>query len=354
MMQDRVTPIVPPVPRVPPVSNSTLPPYDPAWATDAYRTDPGETGPADESVQGRKGGSYRPGTDLTEVQALVLASYRLPVYPVYAFRWNPDANGDDQPFECSCGRPDEAKCTPGKHPACAHGKNDATTDPQTICEMNFVGRNIGIRTGGWFFALDVDNHTHIKEKDDPNGMESLAKMEANFAPMPVTWTVRTGSGARHFYFKMPADKIVRSSNTKLNQAGYRGIEILSDGEAVIAPPSTGPLGEYTWVPGRAPWECPLANAPVWLLPLLVTVDQGRAAPEANRTDGPTDASGRQKARQDAQAGTGSDDPDLDAAKTAPPYEGYKRQIDDKVWNLYNHQVDPRSILGTESLRQSQW
>lgn len=80
-----------------------------------------------------------------------------------------------------CWPPDAAACEQlkpearGKTPACAHGKDDATTDPNIIDDwFGKTDFNIGIKTGKQtgFFVVDVDGDA---------GEAELKKLEADLA-----------------------------------------------------------------------------------------------------------------------------------------------------------------------------
>jgi putative DNA primase/helicase len=93
--------------------------------------------------------------------------------------------------------------------------------------------NVGIATGraSGIVVLDVDPRH--------GGEESLALLEREIGPLPATYTVRTGGGGLHLYFRVPEDWTgeVRSIPDLLP-----GLELKGDGAYVIAPPSLHPSG----------------------------------------------------------------------------------------------------------------
>lgn len=96
----------------------------------------------------------------------------------------------------------------------------------------FVGNeNIAIITG------ELSGVTVVDVDAKSGGLETIKTLR-----LPLTWSVRTGGGGWHYYYKY--DK--RASQT----AGiYRGIDIRNDGGYVIAPPSvhaTGLRYEWSW------------------------------------------------------------------------------------------------------------
>jgi len=85
-------------------------------------------------------------------------------------------------------------CRPGKHPYgkfAPNGSKDATTDANIIRPW-FKGRlvNVGIAIDG-FCVLDPDKRH--------GGMETLAEWEQQYGALPLTPTVQTGGGGRHYY-----------------------------------------------------------------------------------------------------------------------------------------------------------
>jgi hypothetical protein len=155
---------------------------------------------------------------------------------------------------CTC--ENKACGSPAKHPLTANGVHGATTDEMTIRrwwnEADIA--NVGIATGNGLLVLDID------AKHD--GLKSLAQLENQHGPLPVTPTVATGGGGRHFYFRSPAGETIG------NRAGIApGIDVRGDGGYVVAVPSLHASGEkYAWL---TPLETSLAEPPPWLLPMLV-------------------------------------------------------------------------------------
>jgi hypothetical protein len=140
-------------------------------------------------------------------------------------------------------------CQPGgKAPLTRRGYKDASTDPETIRQWwtRWPAANIGVPTGerSGILALDVDL--------DKGGFESL---DALTSSLPDTYTVRTGRGGAHFYFRYPPGSGIGLSSGDLPP----GLDIRGEGGHVVVPPShtTGP---YTVVDDQ-----PLAAPLEWLL-----------------------------------------------------------------------------------------
>lgn len=113
--------------------------------------------------------------------------------------------------------------------------------------------NVAAATGATsgFTVIDIDPRH--------GGDGTMRAFTERYGRLPETWTVATPNGGWHIYFHY-----IQGSKSF---AGGHGIDIRSDGGYVVAPPSTirrgdGSIGSYRWI--RAPWDCPLAEAPEWL------------------------------------------------------------------------------------------
>lgn len=140
-----------------------------------------------------------------------------------------------------------AKCeSPGKHPANRNGCKGAAASVDGFPE----GANIGIATGDGFFVLDIDPRHH--------GDETLAQLEREHGPLPVTPEVVTGGGGRHLYFR----GALPSSAGRIGP----GVDVRGEGGYVVAPPSLHASGRrYEWDLSAPIDDVPIAEAPAWLL-----------------------------------------------------------------------------------------
>jgi hypothetical protein len=67
--------------------------------------------------------------------------------------------------------------------------------------------------------------------------------------LPETVTAKTGGGGQHLFFKQPSFNVRKDTAGKLFG---RGIDVLSDGSIVVAPPSRHASGRrYAWVKGKS-------------------------------------------------------------------------------------------------------
>lgn len=174
--------------------------------------------------------------------AMRYARAGIPVVPLF------EPVGD----ECSCGRAD---CdSAGKHPRTGPGGfKHATAE---VGQLRFwwgkwPAAGIGIPTGitlpsgGSLLVLDVD------PKND--GDDALRRLEATHGEIE-TYSVRTGSGGLHFYFR---DQQSRPTRTGL----FPGIDVKARGGYVVAPPSLHRSGQRYQIERSTP----LAPVPSWLV-----------------------------------------------------------------------------------------
>jgi len=118
--------------------------------------------------------------------------------------------------------------------------------------------NVGIATGekSGILVLDIDaGH---------GGEETLAQLEAKNGQLPHTPICRTGGGGRHFFFRY-------APGTK-NTAGKigAGIDTRSEGGYVVGANSLHPNGtNYEWDKAHLPSQTQIAQAPNWLLNMLI-------------------------------------------------------------------------------------
>jgi hypothetical protein len=152
-----------------------------------------------------------------------------------------------------------------------NGFKDVTTDPAQIRAWwtKTPAANIGRALGRPYGALMIE--------DDPrhDGPASLAKLEARYGPLPDTYTVRSGGGGHHRYFKHPGGYIKSLDNRFGDE--YPGVDVKADGGYAVAPPSIHPNGSRYDVVNDAPHaELPTA----WLDALLALQEAPAPASQA--------------------------------------------------------------------------
>ncbi|MEJ7011139.1 bifunctional DNA primase/polymerase [Sinorhizobium meliloti] len=199
--------------------------------------------------------------------ALAFAGKGLSVLPLW---WPAEKNGK---FVCACGKAD---CrSPGKHPIAQidppngpkiapNGVRSETDETGTIKTWwRLIPRaNLGVSAHG-LLVLDID----VRH----DGLESLNRLESEYGAMPPTWTVQTGSGGLHIYFRRPADlelNLPIIAENILRNGGEPpfgpGIDVPA---YVLAPPSLHPCGRpYEW--DSHPADVPLAGPPQWVIDRL--------------------------------------------------------------------------------------
>ena len=146
--------------------------------------------------------------------------------------------------KCSC-KDGDACQRPGKHPRTAHGVKDATISKTQIKSWweRWSRANVGIAAGHelGILVLDIDPRN--------GGTETLKNREAELGPLPNTVTANTGGGGQHRIFAHPAFPVGKDSSGKLFGSG---IDVLSDGCIMVAPPSRHASGKrYRWEEGKS-------------------------------------------------------------------------------------------------------
>ena len=154
----------------------------------------------------------------------------------------------------------------GEKMSCVSGKNTngnrwgATTTPKEIKDYfeQFPNANIGIATG-------VASKIWVSEADtleghNVDGVGNLKQLEAIHGPLPDTLIGESPSGSLHYFWQLPADKVIYNSTSVV----AAGIDVLGEGGMVLAPPSVRPgKGSYKWLNAFEP-----VLAPDWLIALV--------------------------------------------------------------------------------------
>jgi hypothetical protein len=133
-----------------------------------------------------------------------------------------------------------------KEPACQHGKDDATTDPDQIRAWWTANPdyNIGIRPPAGVLVLDVDTQH--------GGPAQLAALFDRHGLLPATWQARTGQGGQHIW--------LRANGGPFRGKLAPGIDIKHHSGYLVAPPSIHPNGNrYEWLNHNL-----IAYAPAWV------------------------------------------------------------------------------------------
>jgi hypothetical protein len=129
--------------------------------------------------------------------------------------------------------------------------------------------NVGVAMGpvSGLFSLDIDGD---------EGEAALDAWEQANAPLPPTLEFNTAKG-RRLLFRWPAESI---PNEQIELGGGE-VRVLSKGRQTAMPPSVHYTGfVYEWRQGRGPGEIEAAEAPAWLIKLVLDARAKKAPPPA--------------------------------------------------------------------------
>ena len=117
---------------------------------------------------------------------------------------------------------------------------------------------IGLRLGYPILAVDFD-----PKPDNLSQAERTFEQRTGHssAKLPISWTVTSGKPGRRQVL-LQADP---TAVPWLKPWSDGGLEIRWRGQQSVIDGHHPETGRYQWLPGRAPWECGLAVAPMWLL-----------------------------------------------------------------------------------------
>ena len=120
-------------------------------------------------------------------------------------------------------------------------------------------RNMGIISGacsGRVFVLDLDLH---KKPEALAWWNSVCHLHNHGLDLE-TPRQRTGGGGQQLLFRAPEGWVAPTNRTD------RGVDVRGQGGFAVMPASLHDSGgSYDWLPGQAPWEVAIAEAPPWLL-----------------------------------------------------------------------------------------
>jgi putative DNA primase/helicase len=148
-------------------------------------------------------------------------------------------------------------CDKRKQPKVKHWRQDASLDVDYWRDYwvnnpdDCIGIVCGIASG--IVVIDIDSY---KDPDKARAFRELCATNG----LPQTYSVATGSGGTHLYFRLPAGVVIRNSG---NLVDLYGADVRGEGGYVLGAGSVTQAGEYT-----VKRESPLAELPAWLAGML--------------------------------------------------------------------------------------
>ena len=155
--------------------------------------------------------------------------------------------------QCSCGGSAGSACQPGKHPRLKTWQLQASSEPNTVQRWwhMWPSANIGLLVPVRHLVFDIDP-LH------DGALEALGVF-------PTTRVARTGSGGWHVFFRLPDGIELKDLAHRARVPGLQGIDIRTERNYVVAPPSRTTRGRYYW---ETRYDTPIAVVPEHLLDLL--------------------------------------------------------------------------------------
>jgi len=146
----------------------------------------------------------------------------------------------------------------GKTPAVSGGAHAASKNPNRIKE--YFQANASANYG---IAMGAASNTFAVDLDGIEGVRNFIRLEEKYGRCLPTLTVRTPHGL-HLYFRAPKCRVPNSTSRIA-----KGVDVKGDGGYVVGPGSTTPDGVYRFARRRGPDDVEIAEAPAWLLKMLV-------------------------------------------------------------------------------------
>ena len=170
---------------------------------------------------------------------------------------------------CTCSRPHGEPKEVGKHPAINEWNLQSTNDASVVNNwwQENPDYNVGVHCQkSGLMVIDIDPRS--------GGPDSFAKFEEIVeGALPPTVEAITGVytddgvplRGRHIFYRVDDSEALVGN---LNALGLKGVDIKHNGYVLIAPSNHFSGVNYEWVPGHAPWEMQVADAPEELLAAL--------------------------------------------------------------------------------------
>lgn len=135
----------------------------------------------------------------------------------------------------------------GKIPLTPHGVKDATGDPDQLMDWwaRWPDANVGARVNRGHVVLDIDPRN--------GGDDTWDQLTAGHE-LPDTLSVRTGSGGRHYWFRLPVTAPLRGN---MDRTAGPGIDVKSHAGYVVMPPSIHPQAQRPYLFMRRVRPAPL-------------------------------------------------------------------------------------------------
>lgn len=178
-------------------------------------------------------------------------------------------HGIDAGGRCTCNQPHAEPKDVGKHPSIGEWNVRATSDSVIVDRWweTMPDGNVAIyASGSGMLVIDIDPRS-----GGDNSFDDFERLVDGHLPPTVeaftgAYTTKIGAvRGRHLFYKCdPSESLIGN----LKSLGLPGVDIKHNGYVLVAPSRHFSGVSYEWVPGKAPWETEVAEAPEELLQVL--------------------------------------------------------------------------------------
>jgi P4 family phage/plasmid primase-like protien len=173
---------------------------------------------------------------------------------------------------CTCAQSHAEPKMVGKHPVINQWNLQSTNDPERVKkwwdENSYYNIGVHCQKSG-FFVIDIDPRSGGEEAYE----EFLRTVEIELPPtveaVTGVYTPDAGRGeaarGRHLYYACDPSEALVGNLSKLD---LKGVDIKHNGYVMLNPSNHFSGIQYDWLPGHAPWEMEIAEAPEELLSIL--------------------------------------------------------------------------------------
>ena len=151
-------------------------------------------------------------------------------------------------------------------------KNGNSKEEIQYWDNHYKDYNIGVLTGLPSGIVMIDQDGELGEKC----LRKISKGD-----LPKTATFKTPGNGMRYVYRIPKGTTLKTKTITI-EGEHQEVCLMSDGKFSIVPPSIHPNGgEYEWLPGFAPWEIEIAEAPGWMVEMMTSKNNTKPSNSVN-------------------------------------------------------------------------